>query len=76
MKFKEKVLKYLDDKTIIVSKVEQEGDTESIVCHIHESDRQLIHSFRLDMEKELNVYVAVSDMFGMSVLIVESKDIE
>ena len=76
MKYKEKVKKYFTDRGIRVGHIEQKGETESIVCHIPEEQNEEIVTMKDEMEKELNVAVMQSEMFGMNVVIVESKDIE
>jgi len=76
MEYKEKVLDYLSGKGIEVGKVEQEGNNESIVCHIEATHNEKIAEIKDEMEKELDVYVAQSDMGGMNVVIVESGNLE
>lgn len=76
MEFKEKVLKYLENNNVKVGKIEQEGNTESIVCHISTTENKKIEEIKNNMEEELNVIVQESNMFGMNVVLVESKDIE
>lgn len=74
--FKEKVLKYLTENQIVVSKVEQEEEVDSLVCHIDDSLNDKIESIKEKMEKDLDVYVVLSGNYGMNVVIIESKNLE
>jgi hypothetical protein len=74
--FKAKIVEYLKEKGVEVEKVEQEGETESIVCHIKEEDNNKVNLFKIEMEKELNVMTMMSDSYGMNVLIVEAMELE
>ena len=76
MSFKEKVVDHLKSNGIGVIKVEQDGDNESIVCHILESDNDIIESIKHEMEKEFDVTVVQNDMNNMNVVIVESNNLE
>jgi len=76
MAFKETVVDYLKKRGVQVSRVEQDGDNESIVCHVPQSDNIKVANLRDVMEKALNVAVLQSDSFGMNVVIVESNDLE
>ena len=75
MKFREKVTDYLISCGIQVTKVEQEGGIESIVCHVPVSDNEKIESISKQMEKELKVIVQLSNLYGMNVVIVEAEEI-
>lgn len=73
--FKQTVKSYLEKKGIIVTRIEQEGEVESIVCHISRSDNEKILKIQEEMQKELNVVIALSNMFGMNVAIIESENL-
>jgi len=76
MEFKEKITNYFQDKGVAVGKVEQEDNAESIVCHVEVSDNEKVSFLKEEMEKELDVAVIQSDMYGMNVVIVESNILE
>ena len=76
MEFKETISKYFEKNDIKINKIEQEGNNKSIVVHINKSDNEKINSIREKMEKDLNVAIVLSDMYGMNVVIVESNNLE
>lgn len=76
MDFKNKVVEYFKEHGVQVSRVEQEGDTASIVCHVPQSDNIKIANLKDVMEKVLDVAVVQSDSFGMNVVIVEANDLD
>lgn len=76
MEFKEKVVKYFKEHDVTVTRVEQEGDTASIVCHVPQSDNIKIANLKDVMEKVLDVAVLQSDMGGFNVVIVEDNNLE
>lgn len=76
MDFKSKVTEYLKEHGVTVQRVEQEGDTPSIVCHVPQSDNIKIANLKDVMEKVLDVAVLQSDSFGMNVVIVEDNNLE
>lgn len=75
MTFKDRVREYLKEKHVAVGRIEQDGEIESIVCHIMEDDNSKFEDFKYQMEEELNVVAMQSNGFGMNVIIVESKDL-
>lgn len=76
MEFKEKIVKYFKEHDVTVTRVEQEGDTASIVCHVPQSDNIKIANLKDAMEKVLNVAVLQSDMFGFNIVVVEDNNLE
>lgn len=76
MEFKIKVVTFLKKHDITVQHIEQKDDNPSIICHINKSDNAKIAELKDSMEKDLNVILTQSDMFGMNVLIVEDTDFE
>ena len=74
--FRQNVISYFKNKDISVEKVEQETDVKSIVCHIAKSDNQKVEAIQQEMEKDLNVVIALSQNYGMNVVIVEDNDLE
>ena len=76
MNFKTKVQDYFTKNGVTVSRIEQQGDTESIVCHINKSDNNKVTSIQKQMEKDLDVTIVLSDSYNMNVVIVESNDLE
>jgi hypothetical protein len=76
MEFKEKVVKYLKEHGVEVSRVEQEGTDRSIVCHVAQSDNIKIVNLKDVMEKVLDVAVLQSDMGGFNVVIVEDNNLD
>lgn len=76
MDFKNKVVNYFKENGVQVSRVEQEGDTSSIVCHVPQSDNIKIANLKDRMEKVLDVVMIQSDSYGMNVVIVESNNLE
>jgi hypothetical protein len=76
MEYRDKVKSYLENIGVTVQRIEQEGDTESVVCHISSIDKQKIIDAQTKIEDDLNSVVQLSDMFGMNVVIVESNDLE
>lgn len=76
MDFKNKVVDYFKEHGVIVSRVEQEGDTRSIVCHVPQSDNIKIANLKDVMEKVLDVAVLQSDSYGMNVVIVEDNNLD
>ncbi len=76
MDFKEKVKQYLSQGGIYVKQIEQEGATESIVCHISKDANEKVKQIKEVMEKDLDVQVMLSNDFGMNVVIVESNNLE
>jgi uncharacterized lipoprotein len=74
--FKAKIVEYLKEKGVEVERVEQQGETESIVCHIKEADNDKVASLMPEMEKELGVATMMDDSYGMNVLIVEAMELE
>ncbi len=75
MNFKQKISEYLIEKGISIGKIEQEGENESLVFHLSESDSKKIEDNQQEIEKELDVVIAVSEMFGMNVVIIESNNL-
>ena len=75
MKFKEKIQEYLRNKNIVVGTIEQDGEVESIICHILKSENEKVNLIKDEMEKELDVAIMLSDMFGMNVIIIESNNL-
>jgi len=73
MEFRQKVLDYFEKHRIPVSRVEQEGETPSIVLHVSPSDNIKIANLREVMETVLTVQVVQSDLGGMNVVIVEDN---
>lgn len=74
--FKDKAINYLQDRGILVGKIEESSDT-SFVFHVAPADREKVTGdFKAEMEAELNAYVEPSDMGGFSVVIVEAKESE
>lgn len=76
MDFKEKVRNYLAEKNVAVGRIEQEGNNESIVCHILPEDNTKVREFSNQMEADLDVAVVLTNMYGMNVVIVESNNLE
>lgn len=76
MDFKNKVVDYFKEHGVTVSRVEQEGDTRSIVCHVPPTDNIKIANLKDIMEKVLDVAVLQSDSYGMNVVIVEDNNLE
>lgn len=76
MTFKETVVDYLKKHGVEVSRVEQDGDVESIVCHVDPKDNIKIANLKDTMETTLDVAVLQSDSFGMNVVVVESNELE
>lgn len=75
MNFKEKITNHLKEKNIEVTKVEQEGDNESIVCHISKEDNEKIENIKEQMEKGFDVAVMLVQSYGMNVVIIESNNL-
>lgn len=75
MEFKNKVVEYFKDHGVTVSRVEQEGDNKSIVCHVPMADNIKIANLKDTMEKVMDVAVLQSDSFGMNVVVVEANDL-
>lgn len=72
--FKDKAINYLQDRGILVGKIE-EGSETSFVFHVAPDDRvKVTGDFKAEMEAELNAYVEPSDMGRFSVVIVEAKE--
>jgi hypothetical protein len=76
MEFKETIKEYFKNNGVTVTRVEQQGDTKSIVCHVPQSDNIKIANLKDSMEKVFDVAVMQSDMFGMNVVIVEANDLD
>lgn len=76
MSFKEQMVDHLKSKGVNITKVEQDGENKSIVCHILESDNSTIEDIKSRMEEEFNVAVVLSDMNNMNVVIIEDNDLE
>lgn len=74
--FREKIKNYLSERGISILRIEQDGDVESIVCHIAKDDNAKIEEIKEIMESELNVAVMLSDFGGFNVVIVESNNLE
>ena len=74
MSFLDKAINYLQDRGILVGKIEQSSPT-SVVLHVAPADRvKVVGDFKEAMEADLNAYVEQSDMGGFSVVIVEAKE--
>ena len=73
--FQEKVSAKLESIGITLGKIEADNP-ESLVYHIPNSQNQVIAEKKTELEAELNAIVEQTDMFGMNVVIVESKDLE
>ena len=69
---KEQMQKFLEDKGIEVTK--SEGDDFSAVFHISADDRVELDKNKTELEKETGLYFATSDMYGMSVVIMENHE--
>lgn len=76
MDFKNKVVEYLKEHGVTVTRTEQKGTDASIVCHVPQSDNIKIANLKDTMEKVLDVAVVQSDSFGMNVVIVEVNDMD
>jgi len=76
MNFKEKVVDYLSKNNVEVERVEQNGEVESIICHIPKDANDVVDGIKTKMEEELNVAVLRTDNYGMNVVIVEANDLE
>ena len=63
---------FLEEKGIKVGRIE--GDDFSTVFHLVSEDFAKVDSSKKDWEKELDCYIEISDMFGMSVVIIENKE--
>ncbi len=63
--------KFLEDKGVTV--MYSEGNDFFAVFRVSADDRAKITSIRGDIEKETGLYVAVSDMGGSGVIIMENK---
>lgn len=73
--FEEKAKTKLKELNIEVHKIEKDNDL-SIVFHISKSDNEKIEKAKDEIEKELNAVVALSEMAGMNVVIIESNNLE
>ena len=71
--FEEKVEAKLKELGITIKKKEKDSDL-SIIFHIPAADNLKIKKEKDNLEKELNAIVDISGLFGMNVLIVESKE--
>lgn len=76
MEFREKILKHLEENGVIIERIEQQGTNKSVVFHIPQSDNEKIKELSESMEKEFDVAVAMSDSFGMNVVVVEDNNLE
>lgn len=76
MEFKETISKHLEENNIKINKIEQEGNTKSIVVHIDKSDNEKINSIKEKMEKDFDVAVVLSGIFGMNTVIIEANNLE
>jgi len=63
---------FLESKGLTVGKVE--GDDFSTVFHLSSEDRIKVDQNKLVWEKENDCLIEVSDMFGMSVVMIENKE--
>jgi len=69
---KDKIIRYFGQKGIEFGQTE--GEAPSFVFHIPKSENKKLIDLKDEMEKELNVVTAMSDMFGMNVIIVEESE--
>lgn len=76
MEFKEKMVSFLKDNGVEVSKVEQKENVKSIVCHISQEANSKIDEIKDLMEKDCDVAIMRSENYGMNVVIIEANDLE
>lgn len=74
--FRQTMKQYLNDNGVRVYRIEQEGDTESVIYHIDPSDNEKVNKIQKQMEKEHDVAVMLGNLGGMNVVIVESNNLE
>lgn len=58
-----------------VGKIEKEGEL-SLVYHIDDNSRAIIENRKTELEESLDAMIAISDMFGMQVAIIESNKLD
>jgi len=68
------MIEFLGTKDITVSKTE--GDDFSSIFHISNESRKKIEENKSEWEKETGLMIEPSDMFGMSVVIMENVEDE
>jgi len=73
--FEKKAKTKLEELDVRVYRIEKDNDL-SIVFHIPKLDNEKIEKAKDEIEKELNAVVALSEMSGMNVVIIESNDLE
>jgi hypothetical protein len=76
VEYRRKVVEYITNLGINVQRVEQEGNNESIVCHIPKEDNNKITDNQSKIESDLNSAVLLSNSYGMNVVVIESNNID
>ena len=76
MIFREQVLAYLKKHGIKVEKFEQNGDVESIVCHIPVEQNAKFDAIQKQMEIDLPVITLHGQIEQFNTIIVESDKLE
>lgn len=76
MEFRSKALSILTGMGIEPTQIEQRGEDRSIVFHIPKKDNLKITTSLDALEKKFGVVIALSDLGGFNVVIIEDEDVD